>query len=150
MSRPGNDHSAAKARKPWYAEGLRFECRPDCGRCCTNHGDWAWVYLEEADAARLAEHFRLDLTEFLARYTIVDEGHLALRMDGPACGFLDGTRCTVYEARPTQCRTFPFWRENVRSRHSWDSLRTFCPGVGEGPVHNLVQIRSSLTAGKAD
>jgi Fe-S-cluster containining protein len=41
-------------------------------------------------------------------------------MGEDACAFLDGARCTVYEARPTQCRTFPFWKENLRRRGSWE------------------------------
>jgi len=37
------------------------------------------------------------------------------------CGLLDEDgRCTVYEARPTQCRTYPFWDELIESRESWE------------------------------
>ena len=41
---------------PWYSEGLCFECRPDCGACCTNHEDYAYVYLEGDDVDRLVAH----------------------------------------------------------------------------------------------
>jgi len=68
-------------RRPWYAEGLRFECRPDCGRCCTRHDDYAYVYLDRDDVARLAAHFEMTPPEFAARWTSKDDGHTILRMD---------------------------------------------------------------------
>ena len=137
-------------RPPWYAEGLRFACQPDCGRCCSRHDAYAYVYLSEDDAAALAAHLHLDEDTFRARWTALDDGDLVLRMGEDACPFLDGARCTVYDARPTQCRTFPFWKENLRRRSSWEGLKTFCPGVGEGPVHSLLQIRERVAEREAE
>ncbi|HKB15929.1 MAG TPA: YkgJ family cysteine cluster protein [Planctomycetota bacterium] len=137
-----SDAGTKPGRQPWYAEGLRFTCLPDCGKCCTRHGAYGYVYLEEGDAERLASQLGLDAATFRRTYTAKDDGHLVLRMDEPACPFLEGSRCRVYEARPTQCRTFPFWPENLRSRVRWERLREFCPGIGEGEVHPLHVIRS--------
>ena len=41
--------------KPWYANGIRFGCQQS-GKCCTNHGDHAYVYLKAEDEKRLAKH----------------------------------------------------------------------------------------------
>ena len=132
---------------PWYADGLRFECQPDCGACCVNHGDYAYVYLDPADVRRLTRSLRLPRREFLERFTTKDGDALALRMDQPACPFLDGVRCTVYRARPTQCRTFPFWSENLTSRRRWRALSRFCPGIDRGPkTHPLHVIQTHLAA----
>jgi hypothetical protein len=142
MTDPAHPPRRSTARNPWYAEGLRFTCLPDCGKCCTRHGEYDFVYLDPDDVVRLAAHLDLDGESFLEKHAAEDDGYVILRMDGPSCPFLRGTACSVYEARPTQCRTFPFWRENVRSRTAWERLRDFCPGIGEGDLHGVATIRS--------
>jgi hypothetical protein len=134
------------ARRPWYVEGLRFDCVPDCGACCTRHGDYDYVYLDPGDADRLAAALGLDRDAFLEKHAAEDEGYLILRMDGPDCPFLRGTACTVYAGRPNQCRTFPFWRENLKSRAAWERLSAFCPGIGAGEVHAADEIRAVAAA----
>ena len=136
--------TTSSARRPWYADGLRFACRPDCGRCCTRHGEYGYVYLDDEDVRRLAAHFDQDVATFRAAWTARDDGHTILRMDGPACPFLEGSRCGVYGARPSQCRTFPFWPENLRTAARWEELATFCPGIGEGQIVPLHVIREQL------
>lgn len=144
MSAPEDPTAAPQHKLPWYSSGVRFTCRPDCGRCCTRHGDYDYVYLERDDVARLAAHFELTPSEFRARWTRRDDGHTILKMDGPACPFLDGTRCSVYAARPAQCASFPFWPENLKSKRAWEGLGEFCPGVGEGPLIPLDALRERL------
>jgi uncharacterized protein len=131
-------------RRPWYAEGVRFACQPDCGKCCTRHGTYDYVYLEGDDVQRLASHFDVTVEEFRARWTKKDDGHTVLKMDGPACPFLQGALCTVYQARPGQCGSFPFWPENLKSRAAWDELGAFCPGIGQGDLVPLHEIREQL------
>lgn len=133
-----------RSRKPpWYAGGLRFECQPDCGQCCTRHGDYGYVYLEEGDVRSLAAHHGIGVAEFRRLHTRREDGWTVLRIEGEACPYLDGARCTVYAARPTQCKTFPFWRANLRSPRAWESLASFCPGIGKGEVLTLHRIRDA-------
>lgn len=43
------------------------------------------------------------------------------------------TRCTVHRERPTQCRTWPFWPENLKSPRAWRQAGSECEGIGQGP-----------------
>ena len=149
MNEGGDSSGTAGTRRAWYAEGVRFACQPDCGKCCTRHGEYDYVYLEGDDVARLAAHFELSIPEFRKRWTKKDDDHTILKMDGPDCPFLEGTRCSVYGARPTQCGTFPFWPETMKSAKAWNELGTFCPGVGKGDLIPLHVIREQLRGPKA-
>jgi Fe-S-cluster containining protein len=144
----GRTVSESSSRRPWYASGLRFECVPDCGRCCINHGPYTYVYLEGTDAARLADHLGMTLSEFLGTHAEWDDGLLALRSSADACTFLDGTRCSVHPARPVQCRTFPFWREHLRSPRRWRRVASLCPGVDRGDRHDADRIAEWMKSRK--
>ena len=60
--------------------------------------------------------------------------------------YADGLRfaCTIYEARPIPCRTFPFWPEHLDSPAAWRELAGDCPGVGSGPRHGESEILHQL------
>lgn len=126
--------------KPWYEKGLRFECT-QCGNCCKNHGEYAYVYLAERDVAAIAAHLQIERAAFLARHCVEDDGFVVLRMDAPACPFLGSdNRCGIYPVRPMQCRTWPFWHENLK-RATWDGpVKECCPGIGHGPLHSAAEI----------
>ena len=118
--------------------GLRFECTA-CGKCCTNRGEYAYVYVSPRELRDLAELLELEPEVFEARYTFVDDdGWTQLGVRDGACVFLDPAtgRCGVYEARPVQCRTFPFWREFVEDGEWTDEVRAMCEGIGRGPAHS--------------
>ena len=125
--------------RPWYAAGLRFECTR-CGNCCTGGEGHVWV--DDAEAARLARFLGLTLEAFVGRHLRrVGERMSLLERPGGDCEFYDRARgCTVYEARPRQCRTFPFWPGFLRSVEAWQELSRSCPGIGRGPLHPAAEI----------
>lgn len=126
--------------KPWYADGLRFACTR-CGNCCRNHGRYAYVYLAPADVRAIAGYLGLPEAQFLARYCQEENGWISLRMDSPACPFLEaGNTCAIYPVRPKQCATWPFWKENLR-REVWQGeVKADCPGIDQGELHPREEI----------
>lgn len=129
----------------WWNEGLPFACTQS-GKCCHARDGYAHVHLNRREQLRLARHLGLPLREFLATYTQTDpDGHVGLRFVNGRCVLLDGAACSVHEAKPTQCRTWPFWPELLRSRAAYDrEVRSFCPGSRAGPIVPGAAIRSQL------
>ena len=127
---------------PWYAGGLAFECT-GCGGCCTGHG---YVWVDDDEVAALAEHQGRDPGEVRLLDTTPALGRVTLREHANGdCIYLDGRtrRCTVYEARPRQCRSWPFWNSNLRSPQNWAEAGTRCPGVGRGELVPLDRVEAA-------
>ncbi len=132
--------------KPWYREGLSFSCTR-CGDCCTGVPGYVWVEPTEIEA--LAKHLGLSVDSFGERYLRkVGRRYSLIEKPGGDCVFFD-KGCSVYPARPTQCRTFPFWRSNLKSERAWDELADECPGIGQGKLFPVEEIEV-LKCGKAE
>lgn len=141
------------SESPWYAKGLRFECT-QCGNCCTGPPGAVWFTAPECRA--MAAVLGLDEATFRRRHARKVDGRWTLRETltehGYDCVFLDRESqpgiagCRLYEARPSQCRSWPFWPENLESKASWDSARTQtpCPGMGHGPLISVESITAQL------
>jgi len=128
--------------KPWWADGVRFACQGS-GRCCVSRGAYGYVYLTLEDRRRLAAALGLPTRRFTQLHCAKTDGYFHLKDDGPDCRFLVDRRCSVYEARPTQCRTWPFWPENMPAR-AWTAIAAFCPGVGQGAKVPAARIEAVL------
>jgi Fe-S-cluster containining protein len=134
----------------YTSEPLRFECT-QCGRCCSGGGEYH-VFLTQRESEAIRGELGVGAAWFRRRYLRrLDTGELtvALRDDG-RCGFLDaGGRCRVYGARPTQCRTYPFWPELLRSKAAWRAEAARCEGIDRGAVVPLARVRAALLAQRA-
>ncbi len=157
------DESAKKS--PWYARGLHFTCT-ECGNCCTGGPGYVWISIEEIE--RLAAHLKLSPETVVEKYCRKVDGKFSLKerrnREGTYdCIFLkaqkmpkpkpgpDGQldrvpvpikKCSIYEARPLQCRTWPFWPENLVSRKRWDDSGRRCPGINEGRKFTRKQVEA--------
>lgn len=135
--------------RPFWADGVRFECQGS-GRCCTSRGEYGYVYLTREDRRRLAAHFGVTVRDFLREHATRAGGYWRLKdPPGPDCAYLDGTRCSVYEARPTQCRTWPFWPDVMTPKRWAGEVAAYCPGVGKGRLVPASEIRALLQAQRA-
>jgi uncharacterized protein len=129
---------------PWYHAGLRFQCT-QCGDCCTGAPGYVWVNREEI--ATLAKALQLEVAEFEQRYVRrVGIRKSLIEFGNGDCVFFDTDRrvCQVYDARPRQCRTWPFWASNLGTPQVWEELAERCPGVNRGRVIALGKINACL------
>ncbi len=127
-------------RQPWYQDGLSFTCT-QCGDCCSGAPGFVWVGDEEI--AALAKEMKMDVDAFEHKFVrqVGLEKSLVEYPDGD-CILLDPDtrKCTVYDSRPIQCRTWPFWDSNLKRRRDWEETCEVCPGAGVGKVYTLDQI----------
>lgn len=126
-----------------YKSGLRFECT-GCGECCKSRGRYQYVYVCLEERRLLAKHLGLKTAEFTRQYCRKTDGFFHLSNPSNDCQFLDGVRCSVYEARPQQCRTWPWWPQNM-NRKIWEKeVKPGCEGVGRGRLHSPAEIEVNL------
>ncbi|MHC5011143.1 MAG: YkgJ family cysteine cluster protein, partial [Planctomycetota bacterium] len=138
MTRDGRTSASAASATAWYGAGLRFRCTA-CGACCTGAPGNVWVEAEEIDA--MAEARGLTRRQFRRRYVRRAGRRLSLkeRKNGD-CVMLEGTRCTVYDAKPLRCSTFPFWPEILDSPGEWEETAGRCEGIGQGDLYSRAEI----------
>ncbi len=122
---------------------IRFQCQGS-GNCCTSRGEYGYVYLSDPDRERLSAHLGKTVEDFTSQFCDHSEGYTHLKHPEKDCRFLVEQRCSVYEARPGQCRTWPFWPENFRAKKWKREIASFCPGIGKGPVWSSEKIESAL------
>lgn len=139
-----------KRYEPEAGSGLRFSCTM-CGNCCS--GPEGYVLVDDAECDALARRLGIATAEFIERYTtMMARGRSLterLTSHGNDCVFLDRDRvpgkavCGVYEDRPRQCRTWPFWTSVVQSPAAWERAKRVCPGIDQGNIVRPEQIRIS-------
>ncbi|MBR2585053.1 MAG: YkgJ family cysteine cluster protein [Thermoguttaceae bacterium] len=128
---------------PWFRQGLRFRCRK-CGGCCTGEPGYVWVTNEELEKIARAVH--LDRYEFENRYVRLVDGRRKSLIELPNgdCVLFDPVKrqCRVYDARPIQCKTWPFWERNIDTPNSWRKTARFCRGCDhpEGRLYTAEEI----------
>ena len=141
----------AADKLPWYAEGLSFTCL-HCGHCCAGPLEGTvHVTAQEIDA--IAEFLGLPSERMRQLYVRPAGGGWSLRerSDSRDCVFLAPTgqgqhECLVYAVRPVQCRTWPFWPDNLRSPATWNQAATRCAGINRGEHYGLDEIQARRDA----
>lgn len=156
---------------PWYEEGLDFSCT-GCSKCCQVDGD-VWLapeevtnivnYLDDGEnGVSSIDGFRKKYIR--AEIAPADGDHslswMCLKRKEGACIFLDPSgQCGIYDVRPVQCSTYPFWpslledsdvwgeeavrpddiaiEEGTNDRH-WSPELGGCEGIGLGRIIDAV------------
>jgi len=108
-----------------------MECETCGGRCCTGESGYIWAKYDEIE--KMSDFVNLSVEDFATmylkkvkhRYSLVEK---RLGDSDYACIFFDEKMkcCSIYEVRPLQCRTFPFWEQ---FKNNEDEVREECPGI---------------------
>jgi Fe-S-cluster containining protein len=128
-------------------KGIRFECQGS-GKCCMARGDYGYVYVSLQDRRRLAVHLGISTILFTDRYTEKTDGLFHLKNPEKDCPFFHDNRCTVHQSRPRQCRTWPFWPENMKGEVWEREIASYCPGIGKGRLYSAEEIKDIILSGK--
>lgn len=145
--------------QPWYSQGLNFTCT-QCGNCCTGGPGYVWISATEIE--RLSTYLKLPVQELLTRYCrklgsrvslkerrnrrgqydciFLKEKQVTIRPHGADRDITTTMRvCEIYPVRPLQCRTWPFWPENLETPDNWKHASQRCPGMDAGDRHFSIQ-----------
>jgi len=129
---------------PWYAAGLHFECQ-QCGSCCSGPGaGYIWVTRPEIEI--IANFLKISVGQLRQEYlrrlglrtTIIEQSGTK------DCIFLrksnGGKICMIYPVRPSQCRAWPFWPNNLTSPNTWNKAAQKCSGINHGRLYSYEEI----------
>ncbi len=135
----------------FYSRGLDFACTR-CSHCC--RGEPGFVFLSEDDLQRLLAFLSLDFRSFFKKFArLVDTGTgfalALLELPGCDCVFWSNSGCSVYDARPIQCSTYPFWPGIVDSADAWLREASSCPGIGKSTHRSRLEIENAIYARRA-
>ena len=128
----------------WYVAGLHFECQ-ECGGCCSGPGEgYIWVTRPEIEI--IADFLKMTVGQLRQEYlrrvglrtTIIE--HQTTK----DCIFLQDIagqrKCVIYDVRPSQCRSWPFWPDNLTNAGAWNKAAQKCPGINRGRLYSFEEI----------
>ena len=133
-----------KKKTLWYDSGLHFECA-QCGACCAGPAE-GYIWVTSPEIKLIADFLKIKPGQLRQRYlrrrglrtTIIEQPNTK------DCVFLrriDGQkRCTIYPVRPSQCRTWPFWPDNLADADTWNKAAQKCGGINRGRLYSFEEI----------
>ena len=132
------------AKNKWYIGGLHFECT-QCGGCCSGPEEGV-IWITKPEIEKAAKYLGMTESEFRKKCLRKIGFRVSIKENPQTkdCIFLvkiNGSKgCAIYDCRPTQCRTWPFWSYNLRSPDDWNTAAKKCPGINKGKLHTFDEI----------
>lgn len=89
------------------------KCEICGGKCCTGESGYIWI--SEDEIINLAKFLKVDTARFKSKFLYRVGLRFSIKempyKDGYACIFFNKItkKCKIYDFRPNQCKTFPFW-----------------------------------------
>jgi len=108
-----------------------LKCAMCEGNCCIGESGYIWINKQEIE--ELSKYLKISIEKLYEQYLFKVDYKYSIRekvisQNNYACVFfdLDKKQCSVYNARPTQCRTFPFWEY---FKNNIDEVKAECPAI---------------------
>jgi len=107
------------------------KCATCEGNCCIGESGYIWITVDEIE--KLSNYLNISVDKLFKDY-LVKYGYRfsikekKLSENNYACIFFDTNikRCTIYDVRPNQCKTFPFW-EHFKT--NIQEVKNECPAI---------------------
>jgi hypothetical protein len=105
---------------------IHFSCCK-CGACCAV----GFIYLKKGEDERIAGHLKMPLKEFRKKYTewFLFLGRALKWCKNGACMFRKDRQCSIYEVRPSQCSTWPYWERLIKNERDLKRAKEYCGGI---------------------
>ena len=108
-------------------------CASCKGNCCIGESGYIWINTTEIQF--LANFLKISVDELTSNKLKSVNGRYSIRetklaKNNYACIFFntDKKQCSIYNARPSQCKTFPFWNY-YKDGNNIGELKKECIGV---------------------
>ena len=106
------------------------------------------MWVNKAEIEAMAAAVGLSVEEFERRYvrmvgirkSLIECGQRRLRLSST----VRARSCQVYDVRPRQCRTWPFWPSNLASPEAWVATGERCRGCNGGRLVPVGKILAEL------
>ena len=131
---------------------LQFSCQR-CLHCCS--GEPGYVFLTRTDIEKVASYLGVTEEEFLAIYCRrIDYGTCYMfslkERDNYDCIFLRSYGCSIYDVRPHQCSTYPFWKGLADDPSAWKKEMSNCPGIGKGRRYSAEEVEKLIESNQIE
>jgi Fe-S-cluster containining protein len=143
---------SVQTKKHWYVGGLHFQCN-ECGQCCSGPGEgYIWVHGKEIEF--IADYLKTSVSQLRKKYLrrIGLRTSITENSTTKDCIFLERSKgkrfCRIYNVRPNQCRTWPFWSSNLKSINTWNEAAQKCRGINRGRIFSYEEIEKTRKSKK--
>ncbi len=136
----------------WYIAGLNFECA-QCGQCCSGPGE-GYIWVSRPEIEFIADYLKVPVSQVRKKYLKRLGLRTSIKEDPITkdCIFLEHSRgkrfCRIYDVRPNQCRTWPFWSSNLKSINTWNEAAKRCSGINRGRFYSHEEIEKTRKSKK--
>ena len=125
------------------SEAIRYpaDMRWTCVRCTRSCQDVSQrkrnILLTANDIKRVTRATRLEPDQFSVGLRGSFPYERRMRKIRGRCVFLQGTRCTIYKARPLICRFYPFYLRRSGDGGLHIGFDSTCSGIGKGKMRDV-------------